>query len=496
RAGGPPAATRPDRRGQPPGGQLRPDPRPGPGRPGPGPRAVPPARPAAHRRRPDPVRWRAADGRTGPGADHAAPLPADRRAVPRPGPGRGQPADPGHRRGGRIRHRRAADRAVRHRRARPGPAGAHHGGRPDPLLRPGPRAARAARAPQLRLPPPRQPHRRPHRSPPRRAGYRTGRLIRPPPARATRTTSPSRTSGPSSSIGLPQASRSTPPEFSERGAVHRRRCTAPLSYLLRRPRVRAMINICFAGVTGWTAPPILAAIDAAEDLTLTSGVSRSAAGQGAVYATAAEALAAAPADVLVDFTSAAAVQGNARAAIEAGVHVVIGTSGLTAGDYAEIDRLARDRGVGVIAAGNFSVMAAVLRRAATMAAEHIGAWEIIDYASDTKPDVPSGTARDLAETLGQVREPARAVPLADLEGPAEARGAEIGGTRVHSVRLPGFVVSTEVVFAGPGERLVMRHDPGLTPAPYVAGTLLAVRRVADAVGVRRGLDSLLFGGPA
>ena len=148
----------------------------------------------------------------------------------------------------------------------------------------------------------------------------------------------------------------------------------------------------------------------------------------------------------------------------------------------------------MIAAGNFSVMAAVLRRAATMAARQIGAWEIIDYASDTKPDVPSGTARELAETLGQVREPGGAVPLAELEGPVEARGAEIGGTRVHSVRLPSFVVSTEVVFGGPGERLVMRHDPGQTPAPYVAGTLLAVRRVAGAVGVRRGLDSLLFEG--
>ena len=253
-----------------------------------------------------------------------------------------------------------------------------------------------------------------------------------------------------------------------------------------------MINICFAGLTGWTAPPILAAIDAADDLMLTSGVSRSAAGQGAVYATAAEALAAAPADVLVDFTSAAAVRVNAWTAVQAGVHVVIGTSGLTADDYAELDRLARDRGVGVIAAGNFSVMAAVLRRAATMAARHLGDWEIIDYASDTKPDVPSGTARDLAETLGQVHEPGGAVPLAELEGPVEARGAGIGGTRVHSVRLPSFVVSTEVVFGGPGERLVMRHDPGLTPAPYVAGTLLAVRRVADAEGVRRGLDSLLF----
>ena len=253
-----------------------------------------------------------------------------------------------------------------------------------------------------------------------------------------------------------------------------------------------MINICFAGLTGWTAPPILAAIDAADDLTLTSGVSRSAAGQGAVYATAAEALAAAPADVLVDFTSAAAVRVNAWTAVEAGVHVVIGTSGLTADDFAELDLLARDRGVGVIAAGNFSVMAAVLRRAASMAARHLGHWEIIDYASDTKPDVPSGTARELAETLAQVREPAPPLPLAELEGPVEARGAEIGGARVHSVRLPSFVVSTEVVFGGPGERLIMRHDPGLTPDPYVAGTLLAVRKVADAVGVRRGLDSLLF----
>src|SRR2546421_7979833 len=124
-----------------------------------------------------------------------------------------------------------------------------------------------------------------------------------------------------------------------------------------------MINICFAGITGWTAPPILAAIEEAEDLTLTSGVSRSAAGQGAVYATAAEALAAAPADVLVDFTSAATVRGNVRAAIEAGVHVVIGTSGLTADDYAEIDRRARGPGGGAIPARDISGMAAAPRRA-------------------------------------------------------------------------------------------------------------------------------------
>jgi 4-hydroxy-tetrahydrodipicolinate reductase len=88
------------------------------------------------------------------------------------------------------------------------------------------------------------------------------------------------------------------------------------------------------------------------------------------------------------------------------------------------------------------------------------------------------------------------VGLADLHGPVEARGADVAGTRIHSVRLPSFVVTTEVVFGGPGERLIMRHDPGLTPDPYVSGTLLAVRNVAGVVGVRRGLDSLLFGEPA
>jgi 4-hydroxy-tetrahydrodipicolinate reductase len=165
--------------------------------------------------------------------------------------------------------------------------------------------------------------------------------------------------------------------------------------------------------------------------------------------------------------------------------VVIGSSGLTSSDYEELDRLARDHGVGVVAAGNFSIMAAVLRRAATMAAQHLDRWEIIDYSSASKPDVPSGTSRELAETLGQVRSPESAVSLSELHGPVEARGAEVAGTRIHSVRLPSFVVTTEIVFGGPGERLIMRHDPGETPDPYVGGTLLAIRKVAEVPGVRR-----------
>ena len=265
-----------------------------------------------------------------------------------------------------------------------------------------------------------------------------------------------------------------------------------------------MIRVCFAGITGWTAPPILKAIDAADDLRLISGVSRSAAGcrvveatrsrsDGSIYASVAEALDAADADVLVDYTGASAVRQNVWTAVRAGVHVVIGSSGLTADDYTELDHVARNTGVGVVAAGNFSVMAAILQRAAALAAAHLDQWEILDYASAGKPDVPSGTARELADTLAQIRTPEVGVPVSDVAGPREARGVEIAGTRIHSVRLPSFVVSTEIVFGGAGERLIMRHDPGESPEPYARGTLLAIRKVAEVPGLRRGLDTLLFG---
>jgi 4-hydroxy-tetrahydrodipicolinate reductase len=157
-----------------------------------------------------------------------------------------------------------------------------------------------------------------------------------------------------------------------------------------------------------------------------------------------------------------------------------------------MDSAARERSVGVVASGNFSVTAAMCQAAALLAARYLPHWEVIDYASDAKPDVPSGTARELAERLAEIRQPEVGYPIRDLHGPKEARGATVGGSQVHSVRLPSFVVSTEIVFAGPGERLTVRHDAGGTAEPYVEGTLLAVRRVPELVGLTRGLDSLLL----
>ena len=249
------------------------------------------------------------------------------------------------------------------------------------------------------------------------------------------------------------------------------------------------IRVCIAGVTGWTGSAVADAVRAADDLELVAGVSRS---DPDSFSSVAEALEAAPADVLVDYTHAEAVKENVLAAVDRGVNVVVGSSGLSASDYDEIDAAARTRQVGVIAAGNFSITAALLLHFAEQAARHLEAWEVIDYASFGKPDAPSGTAREVAERLQEVRSPAIGVPVDQTVGAPDARGAKVGGTQVHSLRLPSFVVSTETVFAGEGERLSIRHDAGESPAPYVAGTLLAVRAVRGRVGVTRGLDRLLF----
>src|SRR4051795_12151900 len=181
-------------------------------------------------------------------------------------------------------------------------------------------------------------------------------------------------------------------------------------------RATQTLSICIAGATGWAGRAVAQGVLDAADLTLRSAVSRSAAGrdlgeslgrdslQVPVYASARDALEGV--DVLIDYTSVDVVKDNVLTAIAAGVAVVIATSGLTAADYEEIDNAARERSVGVVAAGNFSLTAAMCQAAAVLAARHLPHWEVIDYATATKPDAPSGTARELAERLGEVRPPA------------------------------------------------------------------------------------------
>jgi 4-hydroxy-tetrahydrodipicolinate reductase len=254
------------------------------------------------------------------------------------------------------------------------------------------------------------------------------------------------------------------------------------------------LKLCLAGATGHVGRELVKTILAAPDLQLVSAVGRRGAGQELggvrVDATLAAALARGKPDVVIDYTHPDVVKAHVREAIAAGCGVVIGTSGLSDVDYTEIDAWAKQKGVGVFAAGNFSVTAALLQHFATSAAQQMPHWEILDYAGDTKPDAPSGTARELAYQLAQVTKPKWAVPVAQTKGLKEARGAELNGSQMHSIRVPGYYSAVQAVFGAVGERIELRHE-STSYAPYVAGTLLAARKVKDWKGLKRGMAPLL-----
>jgi 4-hydroxy-tetrahydrodipicolinate reductase len=274
------------------------------------------------------------------------------------------------------------------------------------------------------------------------------------------------------------------------------------SYYEERLDVLMTIRVCVAGVTGHIGKPLAIAVSKADDLCLVGAISRGGTGRSvaeitgdgtidvSVSGSVADALQT-PTDVYVDYTSAEAVKANVLTAIQCGVHIVIGTSGLTDDDYEVIDAAARARKVGVLAAGNFSITAVLLQRFACEAATYISQWEIIDYAYDRKRDSPSGTARELSFRMGQVRYPQYTHPTEKTVGPKEARGAGMNGIQMHSVRLPGYYSSIEVIFGAHNERLSIRHDAAEAHEPYIQGTLLAIRKVRDHIGLIRGLDRVM-----
>ena len=263
------------------------------------------------------------------------------------------------------------------------------------------------------------------------------------------------------------------------------------------------IRVCVAGATGWTGRAVTGAILASSGFQLVGAIARrhtgvdigETLGQGKANVTIAASLEealAVPTDVLIDYTAPDVVKEHILTALDKGVRVVVGTSGLIASDYAEIEQRALARKLGVIAAGNFSITAALAKHFALIAAQYLPSWEIIDYASAAKIDAPSGTTRELAEELSAISKNQVAVPLDQTHGAKEARGASIEGTQVHSVRLPSYVIAFETIFGLPDERLTIRHDAGSGAQPYVSGTLLAVRKVLEVNGLVRGLDRLLF----
>ena len=268
-----------------------------------------------------------------------------------------------------------------------------------------------------------------------------------------------------------------------------------------------MQRVILSGATGWAGAALARGIAAQDDLRLVGAVGHRNAGRplgellnlptvtGMVSGSAAEAMALAKGcDVYVEYAkpgSIEIVKTNILAALAAGAHVVVGSSGLGDADYAAIDKAARDAGRGVLACGNFALTAVLLQRFAELAARYIPNFEIIDYAKDSKPDAPSGTGRELALRLGAVRQPAIGVPLDQVNGPDGVRGATLNGVQVHAVRVPGFVLGIETIFGMKDQRLHLRHEAGSSAEPYVEGALLAIRKVNGHTGLLRGLDKVM-----
>ncbi|HEY0870710.1 MAG TPA: 4-hydroxy-tetrahydrodipicolinate reductase [Acidothermaceae bacterium] len=245
-----------------------------------------------------------------------------------------------------------------------------------------------------------------------------------------------------------------------------------------------LLKVVVLGANGRMGATVCDAVRAAPDLELVGGFD---------IGYSHDALVESGAEVVVDFTTPSAVMGNVEFCISHGLHVVVGTTGFDA------DRIATLRkwvdaypGTGVLIAPNFGIGAVLMMAFAEKAARYFESAEIVELHHPHKADAPSGTSRHTAERISAAWRDAGLAPIPDAttSGLDGARGADVDGVHVHSVRLGGLVAHQEVLFGGHGETLTVRHD-SYDRVSFMPGVLLAVRNIAAHPGLTVGLENLL-----
>ena len=196
------------------------------------------------------------------------------------------------------------------------------------------------------------------------------------------------------------------------------------------------------------------------------------------------------ADVVVDFTNADVTMAAARVAIKQKVNMVIGTTGLSEENLAEIEQLCQTYKAGVIVAPNFSLGAAILMHLSKFAAKFFDHAEVIEMHHDRKADAPSGTAIATAKEMLQTRGKPFVYPEVAREVVSNTRGGQMDGIAIHSLRLPGFMAGQEIIFSGAGETLSLRHNI-ISRECFLPGIILAIKEVTKHKGLIYGLDALL-----
>jgi len=240
-----------------------------------------------------------------------------------------------------------------------------------------------------------------------------------------------------------------------------------------------VIKVAVIGAQGRMGAEVCRAVEAADDLELVAALD-----EGYDHAQLSGA------QVAVDFTTPNVVMGNVKAALDAGLHVVVGTTGFDDAKLAQVrEWLTAHPDLGVLVAPNFGIGAVLMMRFAATAAPYFDSVEIVELHHPNKVDAPSGTARRTAEMIATARGD-RPSPDATTESLEGARGSDVHGVRVHAVRLAGLVAHQEVLLGGHGETLTLRHD-SLSRESFMPGVLLGVRWVVDHPGLTVGIEKPL-----
>ena len=244
------------------------------------------------------------------------------------------------------------------------------------------------------------------------------------------------------------------------------------------------IKVAILGAKGRMGSESAKAISAADDLELVASLD---------LGDSLDLLKSSGAEVVLDFTHPDSVMKNIEYAINSGIHVVVGTTGIDSQRMDVIKSLlAKNPKVGAIIAPNFALSAVLMMQFAAKAATYFDSVEIIELHHPDKADAPSGTATRTAELISDARAKAKksAMPDKTSSGLAGARGAKVGDVPIHSIRLRGLVAHQEVLMGDQGETLSIRHD-SIDRSGYMPGVLLAIRSVKTRAGLTFGLENLI-----
>ena len=265
-----------------------------------------------------------------------------------------------------------------------------------------------------------------------------------------------------------------------------------------------MIRVMVNGAGGKMGREVVKSVHADSELTMVGGIDPSKAGQDvgtvagieplqiAMAETIDEVLGDNKPDVIVDFTNPAVIFENAKKILSAGVHIVIGTTGLTEEQRNELHEIGLKHNANCLVAPNFSLGAVMMMKVAAELAPYFPDVEIIELHHNHKYDAPSGTSILTAKLINDAKEAANVTGSEDLtrESLPGARGAKVDNVTIHSVRLPGYVAHQQVLFGGYDETLTIRHD-SLSRLSFMPGVVLACKKIASKPGLTYGLEHYL-----